>query len=190
MKGLRSIPYLILANIDLTSSAIIYLASMLSIQQRRRKLRSYLPDTMPIVTAPEALGLCESIIWLPNENLNVEKRDFFICAAKMAIKPSRRGSDINASRMLRSPDRNALSVLHEAMAWYQAKRDYEYFRHRKDICIQALNSDGIKCSLLWRAAFTTLKAGKILLVEWRCLVRGFSPAFFTPNWRHGAKNLR
>lgn len=44
MRGLRLIPYLILARIDLTSSAVIHLASMLTLKQSRLTLRSYLPD--------------------------------------------------------------------------------------------------------------------------------------------------
>lgn len=115
---------------------------------------------MPVVTAQKALGFCESIIWLPNEPLGAAKRDFFLCAAKMA-EPARRGSGVRDRRMLRSPEGNARSKQHEVVAQYQANRHDEYFRHRKNVCIEALSTDGIKCCILWQAAFMTLKAGKI-----------------------------
>lgn len=172
-RGLRSIPYLILADIDLTASEIIHLASMLAIQQPRRNLRSYLLDTMPVVTAQEALDFCERIIWLPNETLNAARRDFFLCAAKMAVEPpepGRRGSGVTDRLMLRSQDRNARSKLHALVARYSANRRDDYNRHRKNVCIEALSTDGIRCCVFWQAAFMTLKAGKIMLIEWQCLV--------------------
>lgn len=143
---------------------------MLSIQQPRHKLRGFLPDSMPISTAREALGICESIIWLPNGSVGAEERDFFICAARKAVEPSLVESDTGEWCTLRSPDGNALSVLYRAMSRYQRRRDDEYFRYRQKICIEALNADGVKGCLLWKAALMTLKAGKILLIEWQCLV--------------------
>ena len=125
---------------------------------------------MPISTAKEALGICESIIWLPNKSIDAGKRDFFICAARMAVEPAPRESDTGGWRTLRSPDGNALSVLHRAISRYQKRRDNEYFRYRQQICLEALNADGVKGCVLLRAALMTLKAGKVLLIEWQCLV--------------------
>lgn len=152
---------------------------MLSIQQPRHKLRGYLPDSMPISTAREALGICESIIWLRNRSIGAEKRDFFICAARMAVEPSLRESDTGECRTLRSPDGNALSVMYKAMSRYQRRRDDEYFRYRQKICIEALNADGVKGCLLWKSVLMTLKAGKILLIEWRRLVCADDSSIFS-----------
>lgn len=128
---------------------------------------------MPVVTEQEALGFCESIIWLPNETLHAAKRDFFLVAGRMSVEPpepARCESGVSDRRTLQSPDKNALSHLHAVVAKYSMDRFNEYFRHRKNICIEALNTEGIECCVLWQAALTTLKAGKILLIEWQRLV--------------------
>lgn len=141
---------------------------MLTIQKPRRELREYLPDTMPIITNEEALGICESIIWLPNEHLNAKKRDFFICASKMAddLPMPRRESDFNGARKLRSPDRNASALGQELMERYQAKRVADYLGHRQEVLIEALKDDIQSCAL-WEAAWTTLVVCKILLIQWQ-----------------------
>lgn len=141
---------------------------MLTIQQPRAELRRYLPDTKPIVTNEEAIGICESIIWLPNEHLSSKKRDFLICAAKMAqpVEPRRR-SDVSGARKLQSPERNSVYRLKE-MQKYQAKREADYFGHSIEAGLEAVQAGDMESCILWEAAFKTVGVCKLLLIEWNC----------------------
>lgn len=81
-----------------------------------------------------------------------------------------RASGVSDHRTLQSPPQNALSHLHAVVAKYSTDMIDEYFRYRKKICVEALSTDGIRCCVLWHAAFLTLKAGKIMLIEWQARV--------------------
>ncbi|KAL4958481.1 hypothetical protein BDW69DRAFT_201814 [Aspergillus filifer] len=73
-RGLRSIPYFILSNLDLKNSSAVHLSHMLMIQRGSAQLLTFLPPTKASAI-PESAQDSRSLLWQPNASFtNFSKR--------------------------------------------------------------------------------------------------------------------
>lgn len=163
--GLRSVPYFILSNIQLTKIALIHLSSMVSVQMPRGYLRKFLPDTKAVMLSDEVARNCHSIIWLPNETLHSSLRELLHCATSLMTPPPAIAE--GSVRTLQSPKARARSIvpktnLHGAHGYLL-----------KTVLVAALQEEGTDASDLWTAACNMLKLRTLLENESGRLVRRY-----------------
>lgn len=170
LRGLRSVPYLILSNLELTKTAAIHLSSMLSIQMARAHLRRFLPVSHPVLLPEEARHACRSIIWLPNPTLRWQMREFLECATTLGLpapppfpfSSGIKSADVfNLPSTLCSPKVNLKS---SAGRKQLPDRD-RYKRFQKNTAIEALQEEGANASELWTTALNMLRLRTIIQDE-------------------------
>lgn len=166
--GLRSVPYFVLSNLDLTKVALIHLSSMISVQMPRAYLRKFLPDTKPVVLPNEVARNCHSIIWLPNETLHSSLRELLHCATTLMTPPPATAG--NNERTLHSPRVKARSLVSKV----SSHGAHGYLL--KTVLVAALQEEGVDGSDLWKTSCDVLKARTLLENESSRLVsRHFPP---------------
>ncbi|KAJ5156271.1 hypothetical protein N7492_009074 [Penicillium capsulatum] len=155
--GLRSVPYFILSNLELTRAAIVHLSSMVSAQMSRAYLRTFLPDTKPVVLTDEAARNCHSIIWLPNQSFDSRSRELLHCATAMVtLPPAMLQGNI---RTLQTPRARSKSLVPKM-------RPHGAHGHLlKTVLSTALQEEGPGASDLWMTSCKMLKLRTLLLNE-------------------------
>lgn len=170
LRGLRSVPYLILLNLELTKTAAIHLSSMLSTQMSRAHLRRHLPVSHPVLLPEEARTACRSIIWLPNPLLPWQMREFLESATTLGVPapPSFPFSSViesdaafNLPSTLCSPKVNLKSGAGKKKL---PDRD-RYKRFQKNTAIEALQEEGVGASELWTTALNMLRLRTLIQDE-------------------------
>lgn len=162
-RGLRSIPYLILSDIELSSTGAIHFESMLAMQQTPEHLLAFLPQGKA-VTVPEAENSNKgSVIWLPNEGLSDH--------ARRLLEVSETISRLNHSS--RSSDTSDYDAMSEGSEYGDADAEHkqldklkvEYERLSKRVRLDALLKEGVKGSELWSRTLLMLSVSRALLLE-------------------------
>ncbi|KAF4295027.1 hypothetical protein KXV50_009246 [Aspergillus fumigatus] len=155
-RGLRSVPFLIISNTNLTSSCAVHLSSMLSMHRNPEQLLAFLPSGKgPIL--PEEAEQCKGIIWLPNDGLGPNECKLL---DKAELVREYKSNDDTANDELSGDDgQNA------AQRKLQKKLDIEHARLAKRVCIEALKKEGVHSNDIWRVALKMMIVSRALLLN-------------------------
>ncbi|PLN84709.1 leucine rich repeat protein [Aspergillus taichungensis] len=182
-RGLRSIPYLILSNIELSSASAIHFESILAMQQTPEHLLAFLPQGKA-VTVPEAEnGNKGSVIWLPNDGLSDHARRLLevseaISRLNHTSSPSDT-SDFDATSE-GSEDGDA-----DAEQKQRDKLKVEHERLSKRVRLDALLKEGVNGSELWSRTLLMLSVSRALLLEDKDRVVENTPGETSPSEETG-----
>ncbi|KAE8379978.1 hypothetical protein BDV26DRAFT_303307 [Aspergillus bertholletiae] len=169
-RGLRSIAYLILSNIDMAKSGTVHLASMLSMQRTSDQLLKFLPGGKSLVLPETAHS--KSIVWLPNDTFPQVASEFLKQAEAINEINFPIGSDDN----LPNDDEDQGLVTYIALTSaepshkvdtaaqreLQNRKNTTYARLTKRVRMEALH-DGVRGTDLWITALRMMNVSRILL---------------------------
>ncbi|EAW06935.1 uncharacterized protein ACLA_086340 [Aspergillus clavatus NRRL 1] len=155
-RGLRSIPFLILSNTNLTGSCAVHLSSMLSMHRTPEQLLAFLPSGKG-PSLPGTAQQCKGIIWLPNEGLGPNECKFLDKAEMVGELMSNDGTGID--ELSEEDDHRA------AQRKMQKKLDIEYARLGKRVCMNAMKNEGVRDSDLWRTALKMMVVSRAILLD-------------------------
>ncbi|RHZ65843.1 uncharacterized protein CDV56_108781 [Aspergillus thermomutatus] len=155
-RGLRSIPFLILSNTNLTGSCAVHLSSMLSMHRNPEQLLAFLPSGKGPVL-PETAQQCKGIIWLPNDGLGPNECKLLDKAE--LVREHKSNDDTANDELSDDDDQNA------AQRKLQKKLDIEHARLAKRVCIEALKKEGIHSNDIWRVALKMMVVARALLLD-------------------------
>lgn len=160
-RGLRSIPYLIITDVSMTSSSAVQLASMLVIQRTQEHLLSFLPGGKA-VTLPDAVSECKSIVWKPNDSLTPHaKRLLEVVAAIGDLQ----GGSVSEDEESDDADDNYGETDTIAQRKLQKKMDLEYTRLTKRVRMEALKVEGLHSMELWATSLKMMVISRVLLLD-------------------------
>ncbi|KAF7115780.1 hypothetical protein CNMCM5793_003420 [Aspergillus hiratsukae] len=155
-RGLRSIPFLIISNTNLTSSCAVHLSTMLSMHRSPEQLLAFLPSGKGPVL-PEAAEECKGIIWLPNDGLGPNECKLLDKAE--LVREYKSNDDTANDELSDDDDQNA------AQRKLQKKLDIEHARLAKRVCIEALKKEGVHSNDIWRVALKMMVVSRALLLN-------------------------
>ncbi|PWY94469.1 hypothetical protein BO94DRAFT_446026, partial [Aspergillus sclerotioniger CBS 115572] len=156
-RGLRSIPYLVLSDIGLSSTGALHLMSMLNVQRTREQLLKYLPSGKP-KGLPGSEALCKSIIWRPNDTLDAHTQR--LLEVSEALRDMKSDSDSEEEDVNDEDDA-------EKTAQNKLQNDLkgEYSRKSKRVRLQALKEDGVHGSTIWGTALKMMLVSRVILLD-------------------------
>ncbi|BCR83137.1 uncharacterized protein ACHE_10539S [Aspergillus chevalieri] len=166
-RGLRSVPYIILSNISLTTGAAIHLTSMILAHRNPEQLLPYLPPgKMP--PFPDTDGRCNGLIWLPNDSLSDLGHKMLDSAETLRQFASEMlPEEDQAHREGRLPrDLEGVNLMDFMEQRRQhTKLNVEYTRIIKRARIEALRMEGVHAAELWGAALQMITMARTLLMD-------------------------
>ncbi|GES61111.1 leucine rich repeat protein [Aspergillus terreus] len=160
-RGLRSIPYLIITDVSMTSSSAVQLASMLVIQRTQEHLLSFLPGGKA-VTLPDAVYECKSLVWKPNDGLTPHAKRLLEVAAAIG---DLQGGSASEDEQSDDADDNYGETNTIAQRKLQKKMDLEYTRLTKRVRMEALKVEGLHSMELWATSLKMMVISRALLLD-------------------------
>ncbi|PYI29234.1 hypothetical protein BP00DRAFT_349222 [Aspergillus indologenus CBS 114.80] len=156
-RGLRSIPYLILTDVSMTSHSAIQLIPMLDLQRAPESLLGFLPVVGKAVVLPESAASCKSIIWRPNDKLAPHVLRMIEVAEALQQLRESKASDTSSetSQDLDSASQQKL----------QSKLRTEFTRVCKRVRLEVIRADGVHSSTIWSTALRMMLVARALLLE-------------------------
>ena len=130
---------------------------MLNVQRTREHLLRYLPPGKP-KGLPDSEALCKSIIWRPNDTLDIHtKRLLEVSEALRDVKSDSdsEGQDINDEDGTEKAAQNKL----------QNNLKGEYSRKSKRVRLQAIKEDGLHGSTIWGTALKMMLVSRVILLD-------------------------
>ncbi|PYH84237.1 hypothetical protein BO82DRAFT_372658 [Aspergillus uvarum CBS 121591] len=174
-RGLRSIPYLILTDVSMTSHSTIQLIPMLDIQRTPESLLSFLPVVGKAVVLPESAASCKSIIWRPNDKLTPHVlRMIEVAEALQQLRESKVETELEAadqgdnknfaetSDTSSETSQDLDSATHQKL---QSKLRTEFTRVCKRVRLEVIRADGVHSSTIWSTALRMMLVARALLLE-------------------------
>lgn len=166
-RGLRSIPYLILSNLSLTSGSAIHMASMIFLHRTPDQLLEFLPaGKTPAL--PDTGDRCQGLIWFPNENLGKSEHRLLEMAEMLRQQASESesgeeylGDNENSSSDTGSTENSTDTMLRQE----KKKLDFEYSRVRKRVRIETLKTEGVHSAQIWATAVQMMLVSRAVLLE-------------------------
>ncbi|RAH47165.1 uncharacterized protein BO95DRAFT_359630 [Aspergillus brunneoviolaceus CBS 621.78] len=156
-RGLRSIPYLILTNVSMTSHSAIQLIPMLDIQRAPESMLNFLPVLGKATVLPESAASCKSIIWRPNDKLAPHVLRMIEVAEALQHLRESKASDASSetSQDIDSATQQKL----------QSKLRTEFTRVCKRVRLEVIRADGMHSSTIWSTALRMMLVSRALLLE-------------------------
>lgn len=158
-RGLRSIPYFILSEIEVKNSSAVHLSRMLATQRASEQLLEFLPPGKASVIPGSARG-DKSIIWKPNDGFTTSAKRLLEVTEVIRGYKSRvqGGSEGN-----RSDDED--STDEAAKRKSQSKLDLDHTRLTKRVRIESLKQEGLHASEIATVALKMMVISRVLLLE-------------------------
>ncbi|KAL4912539.1 hypothetical protein BDW62DRAFT_216262 [Aspergillus aurantiobrunneus] len=153
-RGLRSVPYLTLSNLDLKNGSAVHLSRMLATQRPSEQLLTYLPPGKASAI-PESAQDGKSIIWQPNEGLAVFANRLLDVTESIREFQSKAQEDSDGEH---STDEDAKRKL-------QSKMALEFTRLTKRVRIESLKQEGVHASDIAIIALKMMVVSRALLLE-------------------------
>ena len=178
-RGLRSIPFLIVAELALSKSGAVHIASMIEARLPAHELLAFLPPGKTPSLPPE-IDTCGGLVWLPNQNLGPSEHKML----EMAVQTSRRKfAELPATRYRASNDDNSEADIDGdfpgssssntvALGQQRTKSNAEYGQICKRVRLEAIAAEGVHSCQLWSAALRMKVVSRALLLEDRDRDRG------------------
>lgn len=178
LQGLRSIPYLIFSNTDITDSGALFLSYVLPLHHTPQLLMPHFP---PPKAGPQAETLetyyetsCRGVVYRPNEQINSLLSTRVLELAEgmreghsvKIIKP-----ELNPWKLSPKKGKDPLNFTMGEMCTPPLARDLERARHKIQGSI--LNAGGLHCVALWSAALKVMVLSRLFLFD-----RGAAPYQF------------
>lgn len=157
-RGLRSIPYLIISNIELQTTSVLHLCHIVAAQRASAQLLNALPPGKTS-SIPESAGASRSLIWQPHVELPVK--------AKRLLEVVESLREIKEKPQLESnPDDEAAEEEDEdTTRKNETKLKLERTRLLKRVRIEAIKKDGVQANQVALAALKMGLLARILLLD-------------------------
>ncbi|KAF3406284.1 hypothetical protein DPV78_001710 [Talaromyces pinophilus] len=171
-RGLRSVPYLILQEVNMTNGAIVHLAEMLRLRRAPENLLSFLPGGKPPSLPPTEQGRC-GIYWLPNKNLSVLSHRLMQLTEEIKETTAEANSEDELAEDFDGLD---MDLDYEEIERAQEERERRR-RHRQKLRINlsrtisqqrihVLATEGLRRSVLWHCALRMLAVARAILLSY------------------------
>ncbi|KAL4776525.1 hypothetical protein BDW60DRAFT_213907 [Aspergillus nidulans var. acristatus] len=164
-RGLRSVPYFILSNLELRTSSAVHLSRMLATQRASEQLLTFLPPAKASAI-PESAEEGKSIIWQPNDGLGATaKRLLDVTESILAQKTkaqAQEGSDGGDNTYERG---EASETDEDTKRKVQSKLALEFTRLTKRVRLEALKQEGVSASNIAITALQMMVVSRALLLE-------------------------
>ncbi|KAL4908345.1 hypothetical protein BDW74DRAFT_175034 [Aspergillus multicolor] len=164
-RGLRSVPYLILSNIELKSSSAIHLSRMLTTQRASEQLLTFLP-LGKASAIPEAAEEGKSIIWLPNNSFGATaKRLLDVTVSILAHKAKDQVEETSDVEGRTDEEGEDTETDEDTKRKVQGKLELEFRRLTKRVQLEALKVEGVHTSDIGITALRMMTVFRALLLE-------------------------
>ncbi|RAH84440.1 hypothetical protein BO86DRAFT_407881 [Aspergillus japonicus CBS 114.51] len=174
-RGLRSIPYLILTDVSMTSHSAIQLIPMLDLQRAPESLLGFLPVVGKAVVLPESAASCKSIIWRPNDKLAPHVlRMIEVAEALQQLRESKveteletadQSDDNNFAEASDTSSETSQDLDSATQQKLQSKLRTEFTRVCKRVRLEVIRADGVHSSTIWSTALRMMLVARALLLE-------------------------
>lgn len=165
-RGLRSVPYIIVTDISMTTGAAVHLASMVLVHKYSETLLDYLPGgKVPVLLGTH--GQCSGLIYLPNDAMGDLGQKLLQSAETLrrfaaAMDPDE--DQIYREDKLREFEgTNHMDLMEQRRQ--HAKLTTEYSRISKRVRLDTLRKEGVEASDIWNAAFKMITYSRTLLMN-------------------------
>lgn len=164
-RGLRSVPFIILANTSLTTGAAIHLASMILVHRSPDHLLPYLPSSK---TPDTDTTRCNGLIWLPNDNLTDLGHKMLDAAETLRAFTADMDPEEDQlhreGKLPRDLDGVNLVGLMEQRRQH-AKLNVEFTRVAKRARIEAMRTERVHGAEIWGVALRMVTLTRTLLMD-------------------------
>lgn len=165
-RGLRSVPYIIVTDISMTTGAAVHLASMVLVHKYSETLLDYLPGgKTPLL--PSTHGQCSGLIYLPNDGMGDLGQKLLQSAE--TLRRFAAATDPDEDQMYREDKlrefegTNPMDLMEQRRQ--HAKLITEYSRISKRVRLEALRKEGVEASDIWNAAFKMITYSRTLIMN-------------------------
>lgn len=165
-RGLRSVPYIIVSDISMTTGAAVHLASMVLVHKYPDALLDYLPGgKVPML--PRGNAHKNGLIYLPNDGMGDHGQRLLQSAE--TLRRFAAATDPDEDQMyredkLRGFDGGSLMDFMEQRRQH-AKLLTDYSRVAKRVRLDSLRKEGVEASDIWNAAFKMILYSRTLLMN-------------------------
>lgn len=165
-RGLRSVPFLVFTNMEVTNACAFYLSVILLAHRLPDALLKFLPSGKPLTpTQGEHDSQCKGVIYLPNEKLPRLGRRLIELAEinrQEVVETARDYSDSDhSSSEGEETEMCERTKRRELRKQYQTHLD----RSKKLLLLDVLKTDGLHSSEIWSVAFKMMVVSRALLLE-------------------------
>lgn len=158
-RGLRSIPYFILSEIEVKNSSAVHLSRMLATQRASEQLLEFLPPGKASAIPRSARG-DRSIIWKPNDGFTTYAKRLLDVTEVIRGYKARAQGDSEGNR---SDDED--STDEAAKRKSQSKLELDHTRLTKRVRIESLKQEGLHASEIATVALKMMVVSRALLLE-------------------------
>ncbi|KAL5042496.1 hypothetical protein BDW71DRAFT_211157 [Aspergillus fruticulosus] len=164
-RGLRSVPYLILANLELNNSSAVHLSRMLATQRASEQLLTFVPPAKASAI-PESAEEGKSIIWRPNDGLgDTAKRLLDVTESILAQNTKAQAQEESDNDGNTDEAGGASETDEDTKRKVQSKLALEFTRLTKRVRLEALKQEGVHASDIAITALRMMVVSRTLLLE-------------------------
>ncbi|CRG87753.1 Nesprin-2 [Talaromyces islandicus] len=163
-RGLQSVPYIILANVDMNDASVVHLSEMIKIRRTPEQLLDYLPGGKSLSLPDNPNYATKGIYWQPNSELGgLSLRLMETVAAVYAENTLH--EDFGGTNLEDDDDDGELSHGQVERRQKRKKLEGELHRLESQQRIQALLSGGVSDSALWKHSLELLTVSRAILLD-------------------------
>ncbi|KAL3475465.1 hypothetical protein BJX99DRAFT_247525 [Aspergillus californicus] len=155
-RGLRSVPYFMISDINIKNSSAVHLSRMLATQRSSEYLLTYLPPGKASAI-PECAQGDKSIIWQPNDGLTEFAHRLLSVTEQIAV--------FKAKSLAETESEDSDSDKEENQRKLQSKLALDYTRLTKRVRIESLKVEGTRASEIAVTALRMFAVSRALLLE-------------------------
>ncbi|KAL6233157.1 hypothetical protein BDW75DRAFT_252163 [Aspergillus navahoensis] len=164
-RGLRSVPYLVLSNLELKNSSAVHLSRMLATQRASEQLLTFLPPAKASAI-PESAEEGKSIIWQPNDGLGATaKRLLDVTESILAHNSKAQAQEESDGDDNTDEAAGASETDEDTKRKVQSKLALEFTRLTKRVRLEALKQEGVHASDIAITALRMMVVSRALLLE-------------------------
>ncbi|KAL4972548.1 hypothetical protein BDW66DRAFT_154647 [Aspergillus desertorum] len=164
-RGLRSVPYFILSNLELKTSSAVHLSRMLATQRASEQLLTFLPPAKASAI-PESAEEGKSIIWQPNEGLGATAKRLLEVTESILAHNTKAQAQEDSDGGLNTGKGGEVSETDEdTKRKVQSKLALEFSRLTKRVRLEALKQEGVQASDIAITALRMMVLSRALLLE-------------------------
>ncbi|KAH8701661.1 hypothetical protein BGW36DRAFT_423964 [Talaromyces proteolyticus] len=161
-RGLQSVPYIIISNVDMENVSIVHLSEMLKMRRTPEQLLAFLPGGKSL-SLPDPNDSFKGIYWLPNERVHQDARRVIDKIAQMDDE-SDDEVDETIEGLTLEDNEDYQSLLERRQARKKKKENLE--RSESQYRIRVLTADdGLKHSDLWLSSLQMLKLARAIMLD-------------------------
>ncbi|KAL4994991.1 hypothetical protein BDV10DRAFT_188539 [Aspergillus recurvatus] len=166
-RGLRSVPYLILSNLELKDSSAVHLSRMLATQRASEQLLNFLPPAKASAI-PEPAEEGKSIIWQPNDGLGATAKRLLDVTESILAQNTKAQAQEESDGDGNTDEADGASETDEdTKRKVQSKLALEFTRLTKRVRLEALKQEGVHASDIAITALRMMVVSRALLLEGR-----------------------